>query len=143
MGQSPYAAISLLLLIVATAAAKNRELKQANAPAVAPRAQTGVRTPPLQPKNFKLVRGAPVNTENGAYIGCFNVTKLIGIDWGSQHQPEKITQCRKVGAAAAALASVTAAVAAPAAGITWTAMPASPTACCTNLPKQIYCSVLH
>eukprot|EP00883_Tetradesmus_obliquus_P015995 jgi/Sobl393_1/9173/SZX67086.1 len=95
MGQSPYAVISLLLLIVATAAAQNRELKQANAPAVAPRAQTGVRTPPLQPQNFKLVRGAPVNTENGAYIGCFNVTKLIGIDWGSQHQPEKITQCRK------------------------------------------------
>jgi hypothetical protein len=106
MGRSHKAVICLLLLFVATAAAQSRDLQQANAPAVAPRAKIGTRTAPQQPTNYKLVRGAPVKTENGAFVGCFNVTKLVGIDWASQHQPVKITQCRKVRGAAAATASV-------------------------------------
>jgi hypothetical protein len=107
MGQSPEAVICLLLLCICSAAAQSRNLQQANAPALAPRAKIGTKTAPQQPTNFKLVRGAPVNTENGAFVGCFDVTKLVGIDWGSQHQPAKITQCRKVRSAAAATATVT------------------------------------
>jgi hypothetical protein len=102
MGQSPKAVVCLLLLCVATAAGQKRSLQQANAPAVAPRAKIGTKTAPRQPTNFKLVRGAPVNTENGAFVGCFDVTKLVGIDWASQHKPAKITQCRKVRHATAA-----------------------------------------
>lgn len=43
-----------------------------------------------------MARGARrVNTENGAYVGCFDVTKVPGISWTTQKTIKPITRCRK------------------------------------------------
>lgn len=93
------AIFAVLALFAASAAAQQRSLQQANAPAVAPGAKLGPKMfMPKQPSNFALLgrAGVAANTENGAFIGCYDITKLQGVAWDTQKKLDRVTGCRKV-----------------------------------------------
>lgn len=59
---------------------------------------TYVCSPPLARLRVTALCVLAVNTQQGSYLGCFDITKLAGLAWDTQKKVEPITGCRKVSA---------------------------------------------